>query len=423
MLDDLSRSPLMPHYVSETLPLGGAGLAEGERGRSMLDHMRLSRRRFIGVAAGSAGALALAGWSPKARADDDDDDDDRLLRKRNIGIILFSVRDAVSRDPTTTELPSGFREVFERMAKIGYEQIEFAGYGQNANAAGGANPGASNPGAYLAFARTLRGFLDEFGLEANGTHAFIPGSLTQANLDRYRLELEFAATLGMGYYGTGGDPSGSRFTADWDAAAERWNQLGEIARDEYGIRLYTHNHDAVYNFLLDSGPLDALGRPTRSSGLRMLEYGFTVLDPRYVFFEMDIFWAHVAQHRFQTYTASDGSTQTDVFDPAGTVRAEERRSRTLRFPLFHAKDGRRTADPPGVGSGYTMVPFGQGDIDFATFFDRIGRSGRRIPFWEQDNAPGGAANPGQSLAFAEVSYAPLRDLRAGDDDDDDDDDD
>jgi sugar phosphate isomerase/epimerase len=382
----------------------------------MGDELSLSRRKFLGVAAASAGAVSLARWPSSARADDDDDD--RLLRRRNIGVILFSVRDAVARDPTTTDLPSGFREVLERMAQIGYEQIEFAGYNQNANAAGGANPQPANPGAYLAYARTLRGFLDEFGLKANGTHAFIPGSLSQANLDRYRLELEFASILGMDYYGTGGDPSGSRFKADWDVAAERWNQLGEIARDEYEIRLYTHNHDGVYNFLLDSGPPDAQGRPTRSSGLRMLEYGFTVLDPRYVFFEMDVFWAHVAQHRFQTYTAADGSTQTDIFDPAGTVRAEERRSRRLRFPLFHAKDGARTADPPGVGSGYTMVPFGQGDIDFATFFDRIGKGGQRIAFWEQDNAPGGAANPGQSLQFAADSYPPLANLQDPDGDDD-----
>jgi hypothetical protein len=67
----------------------------------------------------------------------------------------------------------------------------------------------------------------------------------RANLDRYRLELEFAATLGMDYYGTGGDPSGSRFTADWDVAADRWNTLGQIARDEYGIRLYTHTTTAA----------------------------------------------------------------------------------------------------------------------------------------------------------------------------------
>jgi sugar phosphate isomerase/epimerase len=390
----------------------------------MADDARVSRRRFIGTVAGTAGATSIAHMAPGAwghddrdrHRDHDHDRDDRLLEKRNIGIILYSVRDAISRDPTTTDLPSGFREVLDYVADVGYRQIEFAGYNQHANAEGGANPGVSDPAGYIAFARMLRRWLNENHLKANGTHAFIPGTLDQANLDRFRLELEFAATLGMDHYGTGGDPTGSRYKADWDAAADRWNQLGEIARDEFDIKLYTHNHDGVYNFLLDAGPLDATGRPTRSTGMRMLEYGFRVLDPKYVFFEMDIFWAHVAQHRFQTYTAPDGSTLTDIFDPAGAVIAEERRTRKLRFPLFHAKDGRRTADPPGTGSGYVMVPFGLGDIDFADFFDSIRKSSERIPFWEQDNAPGGAANPGQSLEFADISYDPLRELREPEDD-------
>ena len=31
--------------------------------------------------------------------------------------------------------------------------------------------------------------------------------------------------------------------------------------------------------------------------------------------------------------------------------------------------------------------------------------------WEQDTAPGGAANPGQSLAFAQISYDNMAALR------------
>jgi L-ribulose-5-phosphate 3-epimerase UlaE len=131
----------------------------------------------------------------------------------------------------------------------------------------------------------------------------------------------------------------------------------------------------------------------------MLEYFFGISDKRFVFFEMDVYWAHVAQHPFFTYTDPDGNTQTNVFDPAGTVA-----ERTTRFPLFHFKDGLRTADPPGVGSGYVFVPFGTGNIDFKTFVDRIGAAKQHNPMWEQDNAPGGSANPGQSLAFAEISY-------------------
>jgi sugar phosphate isomerase/epimerase len=204
--------------------------------------------------------------------------------------------------------------------------------------------------------------------------------------------------------GTGNDPTRSRYRDDWDAAAEHWNTIGEIARRR-GFKLYTHNHDQAYNFLLDRGPLDEQGRPTRSSGLRMLEYFLKISDPRYVFFEFDVFWAHVAQHRYQTYIDKHGRERTDIFDPTRTVA---RRAR--RFPLFHAKDGERTAEPPGEGAGWEMVPFGQGDIDFERFFNRIGNHGNYVPLWEQDNAPS-AEDPGQSLEFAAISYRAMARLR------------
>ena len=91
-------------------------------------------------------------------------------------------------DPTDlgplVPLPGGWRELFEFLADAGFKQIEFAGYGQNATNPGGAAPnpapgGVTTPesrAAYLAYARTLRGFLDEFGLEAIGNHGFIPST-------------------------------------------------------------------------------------------------------------------------------------------------------------------------------------------------------------------------------------------------------
>ncbi|MEV5822378.1 hypothetical protein AB0L22_24760 [Micromonospora haikouensis] len=87
-------------------------------------------------------------------------------------------------------------------------------------------------------------------------------------------------SLTPSHIGTGSDPTNSNYKADWDAAAERWNILGEMAASR-GLKLYTPNHDAACNFLLDSGPLDDLGRPTRSSGIRKLEYFFAqTADPR-----------------------------------------------------------------------------------------------------------------------------------------------
>ena len=318
-----------------------------------------------------------------------------LLPPGKRGIILYTVRDAVSRDPNTTDLASGFKEVFQELSRIGYKQIEFAGYGQNANAPGG---NVNN----LAGAQLLRTWLDDNGLEAEGNHGSIPGTVSDATLAAFDAQCEIANILGFGHIGTGNDPTGSAYLADWELAADRWNVFGERAAS-HGLKLYTHNHDIAYSFLLDSGPLDALGRPTRSSGIRRLEHFLANTDPSYVYLEMDIYWAHVAQYKHTSYTAPDGTVVSDLFDPAGTVAAQ-----TTRFPLFHTKDGKKDTTQ---ANGYVMAPFGTGDIDYTTFFQRIGAKGYHNAMWEQDTAPGGTANPGQSLEFAQVSYDNMAKLR------------
>ncbi|WP_182903144.1 sugar phosphate isomerase/epimerase [Microbispora sp. H10830] len=359
----------------------------------------LNRRQFLAATTGMAAAAAVAAAGPmKSAARAATAGNGVLVPPGKRGIILYTVRDAISRDPGSTTLPSGFRAVLQELSRIGYKQVEFAGYGQHANAEGGASLES------VEGARLMRTWLDDNGLEAEGNHGFIPGSwpLSQADLDRFKLHLEIANILGMGHVGTGSDPTGSAYKADWDVAAEKWNTLGELATAA-GLKLYTHNHDVAYSFLLDSGPLDDRGRPTRSSGIRRLEYFLQQTDPGKVWLEMDIFWAHVAQYKYKTYTAADGSTQTQVFNPLGVVQAQ-----TMRFPLFHAKDGKINT---GTSNGYDMVPFGTGDIDYKSFFSEMGAKGYHNPMYEQDNAPGGTANPAQSLQYAELSYSNIAKLR------------
>ena len=357
----------------------------------LVSKLGLNRRQFLAATTGMAAAAAVT--SPSAFAATGSNG--VLIPSGKRGIILYTVRDAISRDPNTSEFASGFKEVFEELARIGYKQIEFAGYNQHANAPGG---NVNNP----AGAALLRTWLDDNGLEAEGNHGSIPGTVTDATIAAFDAACETANILGMGHIGTGSDPTGSAFVADWALAAERWNFFGARAAS-HGLKLYTHNHDIAYSFLLDSGPLDALGRPTRSSGVRRLEYFLANTDPAYVYLEMDVFWAHVAQYKHHTYTAPDGSLVQDIFDPAATVAAQ-----TTRFPLFHAKDGVKDTT---VANGYVMTPFGLGDIDYATFFGSVGAKGYHNPMWEQDTAPGGPANPGQSLAFAQVSYDNMAALR------------
>jgi sugar phosphate isomerase/epimerase len=362
----------------------------------------IDRRRFLSTCtAAAAGAIAapVFGASPvhAAPSSTTHGKGKVLVPADKRGIILYTVRDATGRDPLSTPLPSGFRAVFEQLARFGYRQVEFAGYAQHPNAPGGAD--LEN----VKGARLLRRWLDDSGLRAQGNHGFIPPSwpLTGQDLDTFKKHLEIANILGMDHMGTGADPTDSPYRSDWDVAADKWNTLGEIAR-RAGIKLYTHNHDAAYSFLLDGGPLDDQGRPTRSSGIRRLEYFLTVTDPELVWLEMDIYWAHVAQYKFRTYTAHDGSVRENVFDPAGLVVRHNK-----RYPLFHAKDG--VVDTTN-GQGYEMVPFGTGVIDYTTFFTRVGHRTYHNPMVEQDNAPS-STDLGQSLEYARIGYRNLAALR------------
>lgn len=372
----------------------------------------VDRRRFLSTCTAAVATAAIAapvvGASPALAHGRGRDDDhghghghghggDTLVPPGKRGIILYTVRDATGRDPLSSNLPSGFREVFKQLARYGYRQVEFAGYGQHANAPGGADL------ATVKGARLLRSWLDDYGLKAQGNHGFIPSSwpLTTADLDTFKKHLEIANILGMGHMGTGGDPTGSSYRADWDVAADKWNAMGAIAR-RAGIKLYTHNHDAAYGFLLDGGPRDDQGRPTRSSGIRKLEYFLKATDPKSVWLEMDIFWAHVAQYKFHTYTAHDGSTRRNVFDPAALVARNNK-----RYPLFHAKDG--TVNTTS-GQGYDMVPFGTGVIDYRTFFSRVGEKNYHNPMVEQDDAPS-TTDLGQSLRYAKIGYDNIAALR------------
>ncbi|MFC8256999.1 sugar phosphate isomerase/epimerase family protein [Streptomyces sp. NPDC057291] len=373
--------------------------------RALRRSLGVSRRRFLSTCtAAAATAIAAPAFGaspafaqPAPHKGHGHGHGQALVPAAKRGIILYTVRDATGRDPLSSDLPSGFREVFKELARYGYKQVEFAGYGQHANAPGGSNLET------VEGAKLLRSWLDDYGLRAQGNHGFIPSSwpLNQSDLDQFKRTLEIANILGMDHMGTGGDPTGSAYRADWDVAADKWNSLGQIAH-RAGIKLYTHNHDAAYGFLLDGGPLDAQGRPTRSSGIRKLEYFLKVTDPKTVWLEMDIFWAHVAQYKFHTYTAHDGSQRENIFDPAALVRSHNK-----RYPLFHAKDGVVNTTS---GQGYDMVPFGTGVIDYRTFFSRVGQVNYRNPMVEQDNAPS-STDLAQSLKHARIGYDNLAALR------------
>jgi hypothetical protein len=427
-------------------------------------NFRISRR---GLMAGTLAVVPALYVPEAANAAETDGHGGRLIPPGKMGVITFTQRDVPSRvgiaasaslgvpptmgylggpnfpeDPTDlgplVPLPGGWRELLHYLACLGYKQIEFAGYGQNAANAGGAAPNPAPVGvvtpesraAYLAYARTLRGFLNEFDLEAIGNHGFIPntwpgpgspgGAMSPSDRDRFQLELEFASILGMPFMGTGNDPTSAndRNIEPWTLAGEKWEALNDLSLRS-GIQLYPHNHSPAYNFLQD-GPMVTVtedrvtGAPIPptvvrgESGKRLMQHFLDITDKRKVVVELDIFWAHVAQHQWRWRYDWDGKRVEDIFDPTAQVAKQ-----TKRYALFHAKDGDRTPEPPGVGNGYEFIPFGdpRSDIDFERFFERVGAKGFHNPNYEQDNAPGGSADPGQSLRFAQISAGNMRNLR------------
>jgi hypothetical protein len=437
--------------------------------RQALDRT-ISRRRFLAGAGASAAAACAAGpgnvfAATKEKATKAPSG--RLIPPGKLGTITFTQRDVPPRigiaasaalgvaptmgfiggpdfpeDPNDlgplVPLPGGWLELLEFLRGLGFKQIEFAGYGQNANNPGGAAPnpapgGVTTPAsraAYLAYARTLRGFLDEFELEAIGNHGFIPntwpgpnspgGGMSINDYERYQTELEFASILGMPYMGTGNDPTSAnnRNVEPWTISGEKWEALNELSL-QWGIHLYPHNHSPAYNFLQD-GPMVTVTEdrvtgapipPTQvrgESGKRLMQHYLDITDPDLCVIEMDIYWAHVAQHQWRWRYDWDGNRVEDIFDPTDQVARQ-----TKRYGLFHTKDGDSTGQPPGVGNGYNIIPFGdpRSDIDFQGFYTNIGAKGFHNSNYEQDNAPGGSADPGQSLRHAKISARNMMELR------------
>ncbi|HEY8465599.1 MAG TPA: sugar phosphate isomerase/epimerase [Solirubrobacterales bacterium] len=341
-------------------------LTEDQTGQSQA---ALSRRRFIGAAAGTAalGALApldvaLAGpgkqghgkgkghgkghgkdHGPHGHPYDADKGD---IKPENVGIQLFTVRGlmggALDLDGT-----------FEMLSDAGYKTVEIGGTYD------GRTPSE------------FRQLAEDFGLKVIGSH--VPGG---HNAFRNNLEqvLDEAETLGLPYVGIASPAGDVPRTADgYRAMAEEFNTYGEAAKAR-GITFYFHNHPG--DFALDGG-----------------EPIYNVLleetDPKLVWFEMDIAWV-----------VAGGQ------DPYEYLKAAPH-----RFPLFHVKDlrfdpngNRRTpGDVAHPNRPFFLTAVGKGEIDFPRIFSALPHPNRHEYLVEDDDAPDPQINPAGESNTAWVS--------------------
>jgi sugar phosphate isomerase/epimerase len=250
----------------------------------------IDRRDFLrlSVGAGSLAAVGVGGSSLLSGVADS-----RLTRLASreriarVGVQLYTVREAMRQNMERT---------LEQVARIGFKEVEFAGY-------------------FGRSAKDVRALLDANGLTAPSAHS------ADLNSIRNRLTqlLDDASVIGHRYVVCASLPR-SEMTADgYKRVAAEFNRAGEIASRQ-GIKIAFHNHDG------DHVPL---GSTT----------GFDILlaesDPRYFSVQMDLFW-----------TVKGGKDPLDYFA-----------KHPGRFYSVHVKDMAAGGAMVDVGAG--SLPFGK----------------------------------------------------------------
>jgi sugar phosphate isomerase/epimerase len=247
-------------------------------------------------------------------------------RLKLIGVQLYTVRELLQKD---------FEGTLARLAAIGFREVEFAGYV-------GRSPQA------------VRAALKTAGLDAPSAHVPI-----ETARDHWPRALEAAHVIGHKYLVVAWLPEKERGALDgYRTAADLFNRVGEQA-NAAGLRFAYHNHAFEFARLEGRIPYDVL-----------LER----CDPRYVAFEMDLYWI------------TKGGQ-----DPLGYFARWPG-----RFPMVHVKDS--TGAPE-----HRMVDVGVGIIPWRAIFARREQAGIHHYFVEHDE-------PADPLASVRASYEYLRRL-------------
>jgi len=248
-----------------------------------------TRRNFLAT----LGVAALGIASRDALADGVLLAPKRKLKK--VGLQLYTVRDLMKAD-----LPGTLRKV----ARIGYKEVEFAGYF-------GRSPAQ------------IRALLKQNGLTSPSSHIgldILEKDPVKAFADAKAIGHQWATVPWL--------PEERRKTVDdWNRIIDLLNRLGPQAKAA-GLRLAYHNHDFEI-------------RPV--NGVRPLDMMLDKTDPSLVDFEMDLYWV-----------VFGGGDPIDFFN-----------RHPKRFAMVHVKD---SAGPPDnkmvdVGKGTIDFPtiFAQSD--------------------------------------------------------------
>ena len=274
----------------------------------------MNRRTFIesSIAAAVVSATARPTWAAAVHHID------------RIGLQLYTVRELMKQD---------FDGTIAGVAKIGYKEVEFAGYF-------GKTP------------KEAKAVIDANGLTSPSAHH--PIDALESKLPEI---VEGAHVLGQKFIVCPYLDAKMRTADGYKHLAEACNRAGE-ATQKAGIQLCYHNHSFEFE------KVDGIeGKP--------FDYLLAQTNPKLVKIEMDLCWMVVAGQ-----------------DPAAYFNKHPG-----RFPLVHVKDwtneGTGSRDYEGaVGHPVTghMTNVGSGTIDWKKIFAQSGKAGIQHYFVENDDA-------------------------------------
>ncbi|MBC6989555.1 MULTISPECIES: sugar phosphate isomerase/epimerase family protein [Hymenobacter] len=274
-----------------------------------------SRRSFLASAALLSAGLLV---SPSLLA----------YNKRYVGLQLYTVRDAMEKDPAGT---------LAKLAKIGYNSVE----------------GATYTGSQKFYGMTPQAFaalLKQNGLIMPSSHYRLgeeqmKGEAVQGTiLHGWDKAVDDAAAAGVKYMVCAYLSEAERGNLEhYKYIAEQLNKAGERCQ-KAGIQLCYHNHDFEFKAQDGKLPYDLL---------------LTGTDKKLVQMELDLYWVTKAGH-----------------DPLALFKQHPG-----RFPLWHVKDMDKTPQ-----KAFTEV--GNGSIDFKKIFAHADEAGLKYFFVEQDSTPG-----------------------------------
>jgi sugar phosphate isomerase/epimerase len=256
-----------------------AMLARTHRAPRATSKMNQDRRSFLTTLGVAAATLAAGGTVARAFPLSALPERKRLDR---IGIQLYTLRKQASTD---------LDGVLVQLARMGYKEVEFAGY-------------------YNHPARDIRAVLDANGLTAPSAHIAI-----EQIESKPEQTFSDAHTIGHDWITVPSLPRGKQETAeDWKQVAEQFNAAAARVKAA-GFRFAFHNHNDIVKTTNGVLPIDILMRET---------------DPSLVSFQMDIFWA-----------VNGGA------DPLALLARYPN-----RFRMLHVKDGKAPYDnQTDVGQG------------------------------------------------------------------------